>query len=416
MGCSTSSPPIGQNKVPVRFIVRCETPPLEEIAIIEPVLSIASTKPNLLNVQITSVKGVGGGNFQQKRERRRSVSSECMSESFSSPFVPQVFPKTAAQVATIEPIRQKCPLFTHLDDIQWGIILNAMKLLTIKKDQLAIRQGDDGDYFYVIDAGHVDIFISPKPPASIPLNVVHLDKPEFPPVIIDSVDDLGKRVIPAPWGPGVWFGELALMYQQPRAASCLAIEPCSLWAIDRATFRHVLLRTTNQKRQLYTETLKSIKILETLTPYERHTVADAVVQVTFKSGQVIIKEGEIGDDFYMIEDGTVECFQTHGGVQQKVNVLTKGAYFGELALIADIPRQATVKADGKVLAVKLDRACFTRLFGPLTHLMMDRAIDAYSDKNTLESCKDLLHQFETDRDRKDPMSTINDSDVSQFTI
>eukprot|EP00697_Spironema_sp_BW2_P008894 gnl/Spiro4/23626_TR11681_c0_g1_i1.p1 gnl/Spiro4/23626_TR11681_c0_g1~~gnl/Spiro4/23626_TR11681_c0_g1_i1.p1 ORF type:complete len:420 (-),score=44.83 gnl/Spiro4/23626_TR11681_c0_g1_i1:76-1242(-) len=354
-GCSRSSPPTQTTKEPVGDTTQAAKP---------------AAKPQVTFIAPES--GVGSPEFAQKRSRRQSVSSEVMTAS-SEVFVPNVVPKTPDQEARIEPIRTKCPLLVHLDDRQWRIIVDAMKMVKLETNQLAIRQGDSGDNFYIIDSGSVNIYHADKPP-TIEGRCI-LDG-VTPPVIIHDPSILGKQITNVSFGPGVQFGELALMYQQPRAASVMAAEPTSLWAIDRATFRHVLLQTTSQKRQLYTETLKNIKILSSLTEYERDTIADAVTQCTYADGECILVEGDTGNDFYMIEEGVVSCTQRNqDGMEVEVNRLKKGDYFGELAMLADIPRQATVRAVGKVLAVRLDRECFTRLFGPLVHLMKDRALE-----------------------------------------
>ena len=139
--------------------------------------------------------------------------------------------------------------------------------------------GDQGDNFYVIDSGYVDIFI-------------------------ESDTEEPKKV--ATHGPGGFFGELALMYGTPRAAtvvvrpcyhrlSCvplqawlflslsLSLSPnCSpkklhpvagllptsqaatevrLWGLDRATYRHVLLETTMKKRKIYESFLERVPLL-----------------------------------------------------------------------------------------------------------------------------------------------------------
>eukprot|EP00696_Hemimastix_kukwesjijk_P018024 gnl/Hemi2/6813_TR2321_c0_g1_i1.p1 gnl/Hemi2/6813_TR2321_c0_g1~~gnl/Hemi2/6813_TR2321_c0_g1_i1.p1 ORF type:complete len:429 (-),score=81.04 gnl/Hemi2/6813_TR2321_c0_g1_i1:182-1468(-) len=311
--------------------------------------------------------------FANNRRRRQSVSSEVVTS--QEPFTPNVIPKTPDESARINSTRYKCILFQHLDDNQWKIIVDAMFMVDLLPNQLVIKQGDSGDNFYVIDKGSVNIYIDTERTGhAIPESDATFGEGKRP--IITDVSKLGKCVASG-WGEGVHFGELALMYQQPRAASVVAATNTSLWAIDRATFRYVLLQTTNKKRQLYTDTLKQIQILSSLTEYERDTIADAVQPCVYEDGMPIIKEGEPGDDFYMIEEGTVAVTQRNAqtGLDVEVNRLHKSAYFGELAMLAGVPRQATVKAIGKVMCVKLDRECFTRLFGPLVQLMKERALD-----------------------------------------
>ena len=60
------------------------------------------------------------------------------------------------------------------------------------------------------------------------------------------------------------FGELALMYNMPRAASVRAQSPGALWAMDRHTFRRILLKSAFKKRKLYEELLDKVPMLKAL--------------------------------------------------------------------------------------------------------------------------------------------------------
>ena len=74
-------------------------------------------------------------------------------------------------------------------------------------------------------------------------------------------------------GKGDSFGELALMYNAPRAATARAKTDCVLFAVDRITFKFILMDTTTKKRNLYDSVLKNVPILATLTEYERSTIS-----------------------------------------------------------------------------------------------------------------------------------------------
>ena len=98
----------------------------------------------------------------------------------------------------------------------------------------------------------------------------------------------GNKV--AQCGPGDSFGELALMYNSPRAATVRAATDGRLWALDRGTFRHILMATTSKKRQLYEQFLSRVPLLANLLPYERSKVADALVVQVFEDGEDIVTQ------------------------------------------------------------------------------------------------------------------------------
>lgn len=77
------------------------------------------------------------------------------------------------------------------------------------------------------------------------------------------------------YGPGGAFGELALLYNAPRAASITAKTDCILWKLDRGTFNHIVKEAAIKKRMLYDEFLKTVPLLSSMDHYERTIVADA---------------------------------------------------------------------------------------------------------------------------------------------
>lgn len=98
--------------------------------------------------------------------------------------------------------------------------------------------------------------------------------------------------------------------------------------------------------------------------YERSKLADAVKEKKMSNGEQLIKQGEAGDLFYILVDGTASA-TLDGNPNQSVKEYNHGDYFGELALLRNEPRAANVNAtsDGKVIC--LDRKSFKRLLGPL---------------------------------------------------
>lgn len=77
---------------------------------------------------------------------------------------------------------------------------------------------------------------------------------------------------------------------------------------------------------------------------------------TFERGQYIIKEGEVGDKLYIIERGVCEVQKKLNGREVTVGHLSKGAFFGEIAVLYDMPRTATVRTQTAVIALALSRA------------------------------------------------------------
>mmetsp|Transcript_36740 Transcript_36740/g.59358 ORF Transcript_36740/g.59358 Transcript_36740/m.59358 type:complete len:402 (+) Transcript_36740:90-1295(+) len=286
------------------------------------------------------------------RNRRKSISAEPVNpDDLKSIYVPKVYPKNLEEKRRLIEVISHNILFAGLDQQQKGIILDAMFEVNKEPGEVIIRQGDEGDNFYVVDTGECEVYVAKNG---------------------------GEAMLMMTCGPGQSFGELALMYNSPRAATVKARTPTRLWAVDRITFKFILMDTTIKQRTLYDGFLEKIPLLANLSRYERLQVADALVHKSFKQNEAIIREGEPGDCFYIIEQGEVVCKQTPspGNPQVEVGRLRMGDYFGEIALLTNRPRAATVIAVTDVNCLTLTRNTFIRLLGPLQDILK-RNISAY---------------------------------------
>lgn len=94
-------------------------------------------------------------------------------------------------------------------------------------------------------------------------------------------------------------------------------------------------------------------------------------------GEFILQEGEDGEEFYVIENGEVECLKLHSLNNRKgfvlVRTLKTGSHFGELALINNEKRSLSIRVSSeKCKLLKLDRETFTRILGSIKdHLQKD---------------------------------------------
>ena len=90
--------------------------------------------------------------------------------------------------------------------------------------------------------------------------------------------------------PGDSFGELALLYNAPRAATIISSSDCVLFALDRETFNHIVKDAASKKREKYESFLNNIELLDTMKPYERTQIADALKPMKFDKGDYVVKE------------------------------------------------------------------------------------------------------------------------------
>ncbi|KAI5358261.1 Putative cAMP-dependent protein kinase regulatory subunit [Septoria linicola] len=283
--------------------------------------------------------------------RRTSVSAESLAPGAAddSNWKAPSYPKTQEQVARLREAVSHNFLFKNLDEDQASQVLSALQEKRVPaKDVRVITQGESGDYFYVVESGKFDIYISSSGKAE------------------QGQAGLGDKV--ASSGPGTSFGELALMYNAPRAATVVSTEPSVLWQLDRLTFRKILMDSAFQRRRMYESFLEGVPLLSSLTPYERSKIADALDTVKHPTGSTIIQEGDVGDKFYILESGQAIAVK-RGREGQPLKAYKPGDYFGELALLDDKPRAASVVTTTEVKVAALDKDGFQRLLGPVEAIM-----------------------------------------------
>lgn len=275
----------------------------------------------------------------QAARRRGGISAEPVTEEDATSYVKKVVPKDYKTMAALSKAIAKNVLFSHLDENERSDIFDAMFPVNFLPGETIIQQGDEGDNFYVIDLGEVEVYVNSE--------------------LVTTI------------GEGSSFGELALIYGTPRAATVKAKTAVKLWGIDRDSYRRILMGSTIRKRKMYEGFLSRVSILESLDKWERLTVADALEPVSFSDGETIVRQGEPGDDFYIIVEGTALVLQCRGEGDTAVEVgkLGPSDYFGEIALLLDRPRAATVVAKGPLKCVKLDRARFERVLGPCADIL-----------------------------------------------
>ena len=83
----------------------------------------------------------------------------------------------------------------------------------------------------------------------------------------------------------------------------------------------------------------------------------------------IIKEGEQGSCFYIVADGQLVAYKQRNGENKLVYAYKRGDYFGEISLLRNLPRQASVKTVTEVRLYFIDAEAFARILGPLESIL-----------------------------------------------
>jgi len=192
---------------------------------------------------------------------------------------PVVHVKSAPESAHLRAVVQELFLFKQLGSNELSVVIDAMFRVEVAAGQEVITQGADGDNFYVVQRGAFTALVHGKP--------------------VHEYDNEGC------------FGELALMYNCPRAASIVCRSDGILWALDRMTFRRILLRVAQEKANMYHTFLQATPLLQYLGREEQSKLVDALENVFYDDGDEIIRQGADADSFYFVQSGLVRtcaCF------------------------------------------------------------------------------------------------------------
>jgi len=272
--------------------------------------------------------------FAKREAKRVAILPESMED--ISIDRSQITPKTPEQIKWLLSCVRKNLLFANYNEGQISQLVEHMKLVDVEQSELLIKQGDDGNEFYVIEDGVFSVFI----------------------------DDKQIRILQK----GSCVGELALVYNAPRTATVKALRIGKVWSIHRVTFRKVLKQHNEDESMRNMGFLKQVSLLAPLLTSELELLDQALETTHFKKGHVIFNQGDEGDRFYIVKTGVVTGLKDSAERQEEFQ-LKSGDFFGERALLKNETRAATITCHTAVTLLSLSRYDFGVILGPLDDIM-----------------------------------------------
>ncbi len=227
----------------------------------------------------------------------------------------------SARTANAALLRQM-PIFGDMSDEETELLASRMTLKHVAPGEKLIRQGDKGNEMYVIRSGTVEVSVQ---------------------------EESGDVRVLGQLGRGRYVGEAALLNDARRNATCRALIPTEVLVLSRVDFA-VLVKDRFQlgERIIHsirvTGLLRSIPVFSELDGKMLQQIAASLQTTSYEAGSYLMRQGEIGDSLNIIASGRVEVIVTRDGADQVVNQLDAGAYVGEIALLMNIPRTASVRA------------------------------------------------------------------------
>ena len=232
----------------------------------------------------------------------------------------------------LEVVRDSVPLLNGLTVLQLReFLLDGNFHFTGAGDQIFARN-DYTDTFYMVLTGEVEILV--------------------------NQDDDGERVR---LGQGEFFGEMGLIQGRRRTATVIAASDCVLLESPRNTMISLINSITSVEQTLSRAAMERqilTYLAPNLAPEKLRPVIEKAEIHSFRKSEVLFSEGDAGHGLYLIQKGSVTVSRNVGGQEMVVSYVPAGHYVGEMALISDAPRNATIRAAVATDTIWLDGATF----------------------------------------------------------
>ncbi|MCH9049292.1 MAG: cyclic nucleotide-binding domain-containing protein, partial [Proteobacteria bacterium] len=249
-------------------------------------------------------------------------------------------------ISTLPPVTEAAPRLDASELIGTVPLLNGLptevldqlsecaKSVTFLAGDIVIGEGERGDALYIITHGIASVYKGDKKVAEL--------------------------------SDGDFFGEMALLGNQVRTATVKAKHPSTLLRLRRRDVMQLAREGTELKRRLtaikeerqtQTELVGIVPLLRGLSSEVLELIVEQTMSVGFKPGDAVMTEGERGDSMFIIIHGAVSVYKAG----ELIADLKEGDFFGEMALLGDQVRTATVKIKEQTALLKLSRADILQL-------------------------------------------------------
>ena len=119
------------------------------------------------------------------------------------------------------------------------------------------------------------------------------------------------------------------------------------------------------------ELLRNIPLFSKLEPSKLKLLAFTSERITFEDGQVLFRQGDVGDAAYIIVEGSADVLVDTPDGPIKVAGLGRNDFVGEIAILCDVPRTATVQASARTVTLRISKELFFRLVAEFPEMSVE---------------------------------------------
>ena len=219
-------------------------------------------------------------------------------------------------------------------------LAGSAKVREIPAGATVVRQGERGDEFFIIASGQAAVLVR------------------------DQSEDriVGEMTV------GDFFGERALLKGGVREGTVKAQTPLKLLVFQAKAFWNELVGPVAWESRVRgaleeRERLRALPMFADTGSRQLDLLAVKLQVQSFAPGDVIVKQGDQGDAFYIVREGSLDVLVRKERSRRRVRTLAAGDFFGEIALLRDVPRTATVQGVEAGSVWRLERQDFRDLLG-----------------------------------------------------
>ena len=256
-------------------------------------------------------------------------------------YKPPFFEKGTAESAFLHGVLRDHFVFANVQSTVMSKLVGAFEKYETEAGTTLITQGElatgADDYFYILLSGCVEFVIDGR--------------------MVGKAEHAGDS-----------FGELALLYSCPRAATVQCLTDVTVYRIAQKAFRYILQVEREQAQETKMALLSRVPMFAHLKRRELFKLQEFMTPRTFSEGEVLCRKGDpiVQNSFVIIQRGTIAVTDLHvAGAKCADTVLGPGDYAGDAGIISQEQRRlgtATAQSDGLLFA--LDKAALEAVLGP----------------------------------------------------
>lgn len=197
----------------------------------------------------------------------------------------------------------------------------------MEKDKVLFQENEDGKYFYIVKSGVLELLIKNE-----------------------------RKKLFNEWDS---FGELALMQKCKRSGTVRCLTNVELFVLEGQLFRDIVKNLTSTKLKDKILFIDMIPMVKSLDNIQKTNLAKLITLKDFADAEKIIKEGDVGDGFYIVKDGCVSCQSKAKEIRQ----LYSKDFFGHNSILIECRRTLDVIAVGKVSCYEFSKATLKEALG-----------------------------------------------------